>query len=73
VLEAHRAERLIAPTPRHILPLPTPGRVRAQVRARLNHFYTRYQLETPSGENGQGRIEDPGLTERKQAESDGSG
>jgi hypothetical protein len=28
------------------------------VRARLNHFYTRYQRETLSGEDGQGRIED---------------
>jgi ubiquinol-cytochrome c reductase cytochrome b subunit len=59
VLAAHRAGRLMAPTPRHIIPLPTPGRVRAQVRARLNHFYTRYQLETSGGEDGQGRIEDP--------------
>jgi ubiquinol-cytochrome c reductase cytochrome b subunit len=72
MLEAHRAERLIAPTPRHIIPLPTPGRVREQVRTRLNHFYTRYQLETPSGEDGQGRMENPGLTEREQADGDGT-
>jgi ubiquinol-cytochrome c reductase cytochrome b subunit len=64
VIEAHPAGRLIAPTPRHIIPLPTPRRVRAQVRARLNHFYTRYQLETPTGEDGQGRIEDPREAEK---------
>jgi quinol---cytochrome-c reductase cytochrome b subunit len=58
VIESRPAYRLIMPIPRHIFPLPTPRRVHAQVRVRLNHFYTRYQRETISGEDGQGRIED---------------
>ena len=31
------------------MPLPTPRRIRAQIRARLNHFYTLDRLETPYG------------------------
>jgi ubiquinol-cytochrome c reductase cytochrome b subunit len=49
VLEAHRPEHLIAPIPHHLVPLPTPRRIRAQIRARLNHFYTLDRLETPYG------------------------
>jgi ubiquinol-cytochrome c reductase cytochrome b subunit len=49
VLEAHRPEYLIAPYPRHLLPLPTARRIRAQIRARLNHFYTLDRLETRYG------------------------
>jgi ubiquinol-cytochrome c reductase cytochrome b subunit len=60
VLDAHRPLNMIAPIPRHIIPLPTPRRVQAQIRTRLNHFYTRYRLETNSGEDGQGRMEKPG-------------
>jgi hypothetical protein len=44
------------------IPLSTPRRLHAQVRARLNHFYVRYQRETLSGEDSQGRIEDPLIT-----------
>jgi ubiquinol-cytochrome c reductase cytochrome b subunit len=56
-LEARPPGELIVPTPRHVIPLPTPGRVQAQIRARLNHFYTRYQAETPSADGQQGRYE----------------
>jgi ubiquinol-cytochrome c reductase cytochrome b subunit len=49
VLAARPPDSQIAWMPRHIVPLPTPRRVLAQVRARLNHFYTRYRRETPSG------------------------
>jgi ubiquinol-cytochrome c reductase cytochrome b subunit len=48
-MEAHRPEHLIAPIPRHLIPLPTPRRIRAQIRARLNHFYTLNRLETRYG------------------------
>jgi ubiquinol-cytochrome c reductase cytochrome b subunit len=58
-MRAERATRLIYPTPRHLVPLPTPRRIGAQVRSRLNHFYTRYQQETLSGGDGQGRAESP--------------
>jgi ubiquinol-cytochrome c reductase cytochrome b subunit len=47
-LETRRPEQLIAAIPWHIIPLPTPRRISAQVRARLNRFYTSYRLETPS-------------------------
>jgi ubiquinol-cytochrome c reductase cytochrome b subunit len=57
-IESRPATRLVMPMPRHLIPLPTPRRIHAQVRARLNHFYVRYQRETLSGEDGQGRIED---------------
>jgi hypothetical protein len=36
------------PIPRHIILLPTPRRIGAQVKARLNRFYTSYRLESPS-------------------------
>jgi len=56
VLAAQPPDSQIAWMPRHILPLPTPRRVNAQVRARLNHFFTRYRRETasdgPGGEQG---------------------
>lgn len=48
VLETRRPQELITPIPRHIIPLPTPRRINAQVRARLNRFYTSYRVETPS-------------------------
>lgn len=40
----HRAE-LMRPLPRHIVPLPTPGRIGAQARTRLNRTYTKYRAE----------------------------
>jgi ubiquinol-cytochrome c reductase cytochrome b subunit len=52
VLEARQPEQFLAPTPRHLIPLPTPGRAAAQLRARLNHFYLRTRLETPSARAG---------------------
>jgi ubiquinol-cytochrome c reductase cytochrome b subunit len=56
-LEARPPDSLILPIPRHVIPLPTPRRMRAQVRARLNHFYVRYWVETPSSDGHQGRYE----------------
>jgi ubiquinol-cytochrome c reductase cytochrome b subunit len=53
--EVHRPAHLIAPVPRHVLPMPTPERVTAYLRARLNHAYTRTRLET---KYGVGRIEE---------------
>ena len=52
VMEARQPVELLAPTPRHLIPLPTPRRVSEQVRARLNHFYLRTRLETPSARAG---------------------
>ena len=52
VMEAGQPAELLAPTPRHLIPLPTPHRVTEQVRARLNHFYLRTRLETPSARAG---------------------
>jgi ubiquinol-cytochrome c reductase cytochrome b subunit len=72
VLETRPATRLLAPIPRHIVPLPTPRRIKAQVRARLNHFYVRYSRETLSGEDGQGRIEDALISTHEQS-LDGEG
>lgn len=46
-LTAHRADQLIRPIPRHLMPLPTPRRALAQVRSRLNHSYLVSSLESP--------------------------
>jgi ubiquinol-cytochrome c reductase cytochrome b subunit len=48
VFDARTPTQLMMPVPWHLIPLPTPRRVRAQVRARLNNFYTIYRLETVS-------------------------
>jgi quinol---cytochrome-c reductase cytochrome b subunit len=48
IVEARQPVELLRPTPRHLIPLPTPHRMSEQVRARLNHFYVRTRLETPS-------------------------
>ena len=53
-LLARPAEPIIMPIPRHVIPLPTPRRVHAQIRSRLNHFYVRYWAETPSADGHQG-------------------
>ena len=71
VREAARAERLIAPMPRHIIPLPTPRRVSAQVLARLNHFYTRYQAESSTNGDGQGRREDAATAQQEKDQEGG--
>jgi ubiquinol-cytochrome c reductase cytochrome b subunit len=55
VMEARQPAELLMPTPRHLIPLPTPRRAAAQVRARLNHFYVRTRLETPSASAGPGQ------------------
>jgi ubiquinol-cytochrome c reductase cytochrome b subunit len=46
-LTAHRPDELIRPIPRHLVPLPTPRRIAAQVRARLNHKFLVSALEPP--------------------------
>jgi quinol---cytochrome-c reductase cytochrome b subunit len=46
-LTAHRPDELIQPIPRHLVPLPTPRRIAAQVRARLNHKFLVSALEPP--------------------------
>ncbi|HEX6469400.1 MAG TPA: cytochrome bc complex cytochrome b subunit [Streptosporangiaceae bacterium] len=50
-LRTYRPEA--APLPVHVLPLPTPGRIKAQVRARLNRFYlgNRVEVTTMDGED----------------------
>ncbi|HEY2269881.1 MAG TPA: ubiquinol-cytochrome c reductase cytochrome b subunit [Streptosporangiaceae bacterium] len=48
VMEARRPDELFMPIPRHLVPLPTPRRAFAQLRARVNHFYVLSRLETPS-------------------------
>jgi ubiquinol-cytochrome c reductase cytochrome b subunit len=53
-MEAQRPDELVAPIPRHLIPLPTPRRIRAQLRARLNRLYTIDRLET---RYGRGRME----------------
>jgi ubiquinol-cytochrome c reductase cytochrome b subunit len=55
VIEARRPDELFTPVPRHILPLPTPRRAAAQLRARVNHWYVISRLETPSSADGSAR------------------
>jgi ubiquinol-cytochrome c reductase cytochrome b subunit len=43
--DAEHAAELVRPLPRHIIPLPTPRRLTAQLQARLNRTYTKYQAE----------------------------
>lgn len=47
-LATRRPAELTTSIPRHIVPLPTPGRVRAQLLSRANRFYTSHRLEVPS-------------------------
>ena len=70
IIESQPADRLVAPMPRHIIPLPTPRRMQAQVLARLNHFYTRYQRETITDSDGQGRYENA-VTAQQEESGDG--
>jgi ubiquinol-cytochrome c reductase cytochrome b subunit len=53
LLDARRPDELIIPIPRHLVPLPTPRRAAAQLRARLNHWYLISRLE-PSGQDETG-------------------
>jgi len=53
LLDTRQPTELVRPLPDHILPLPTPKRIRAQVRSRANKFYLGYQAESHGA--GQGR------------------
>jgi len=72
-MEAVPPDSLIRPAPRHIIPLPTPGRIRGQALARLNHFYTRYQVETRSGEAQHGRYDVRIAQQEANGDGDGDG
>jgi ubiquinol-cytochrome c reductase cytochrome b subunit len=63
-LKTRRPQQLIAPIPRHIIPLPTPRRINAQVKARLNRFYTSYRVETPSSYGQPGEPDGQGPSEQ---------
>ncbi len=66
-MTAHRPDELIRPIPRHLIPLPTPRRIAAQVRARLNHAYLVSALESPyktRASNGQSAKESVESDER---------
>ena len=83
--EARQPAELLVPTPRHIVPLPTPHRVVAQVRSRLNHFYVRTLLENPKslalldgeGQDGEGQGQDgqrqDGQGQNGQGQDEGEG
>ena len=47
-MEVLQPAELMRPLPRHIIPPPTPRRLTAQVRSRLNRTYTKYQVEVPA-------------------------
>ncbi|MEV4254381.1 cytochrome b N-terminal domain-containing protein [Spirillospora sp. NPDC049652] len=57
VLRARQPRELVRPVPDHIIPMPTPGRIRAQIRSRANRFYLDYQSEVHGG--GQGKAGTP--------------
>ncbi|WP_067805401.1 cytochrome bc1 complex cytochrome b subunit [Actinomadura formosensis] len=65
VLRSRQPGELVAPYPHHLIPLPTPDRVRTQVRTRANRFYLDYQSESYGG--GQGDLK------RRPPEDGGSG
>jgi ubiquinol-cytochrome c reductase cytochrome b subunit len=70
-MKARRLDELFMPIPRHLVPLPTPRRALAQLRARVNHFYVLSRLETPSagpppGMDGAGQ---PGRPARRRKRS----
>jgi len=70
LMDTEPAGRLVAPTPRHVVPLPTPRRMSAQMMARLNHFYTRYQRENHTDGDGQGRYENAVTAQQESGESE---
>ena len=47
VLQTRRPDELLMPVPRHLVPLPTPRRTVAQIRARLSQLYITSRLEPP--------------------------
>ncbi|OLT28089.1 hypothetical protein BJF79_41930 [Actinomadura sp. CNU-125] len=81
LLQTRQPRELLAAYPHHIVPLPTPGRVRTQARTRANRFYLDYQVLSQGG--GQGRADGAAPRQRAQIEggpiedagrpSDGSG
>jgi ubiquinol-cytochrome c reductase cytochrome b subunit len=73
VLETRRPDGRYIPVPRHLVPLPTPRRALAQVRARLNHLFVVSRLETPSAGPVPGGPSRPELDGHKPAEPDGHG
>ncbi|WP_051711711.1 cytochrome b [Spirillospora albida] len=52
LLRIRHPDELVVARPRHILPLPTPGRAKAQVRSRVNRFFLDYQSEVEGGGQG---------------------
>jgi ubiquinol-cytochrome c reductase cytochrome b subunit len=52
VLETRRPEELVRPQPDHVIPLPTPGRIKAQIASRANRFYLDYHAESSGGGQG---------------------
>ncbi|QFG26034.1 ubiquinol-cytochrome c reductase cytochrome b subunit [Actinomadura sp. WMMB 499] len=68
LLRTRQPRELLAAYPHHILPMPTPGRVRTQARTRANHFYLDYQVLSQGG--GQGRAD--GAPPRRRAEIEGT-
>ena len=66
ILRTRQPRELVAAYPHHIIPLPTPGRVRTQVRTRTNRFYLNYQTESHGG--GQGDLKRDGAVEKEKKE-----
>ncbi|MFD0688576.1 cytochrome bc1 complex cytochrome b subunit [Actinomadura fibrosa] len=52
LLVTRQPRELVVPRPKHLIPLPTPGRANAQLRSRVNHFYLDYQSEVSGGGQG---------------------
>ncbi|RSN48495.1 cytochrome bc1 complex cytochrome b subunit [Actinomadura sp. WAC 06369] len=67
LLQTRQPRELLAAYPHHILPMPTPGRVRTQARTRANRFYLDYQVLSQGG--GQGRAD--GASPRQRAQIEG--
>ncbi|MFD0905822.1 cytochrome bc1 complex cytochrome b subunit [Actinomadura sediminis] len=67
LLRTRQPRELLAAYPHHILPMPTPGRVRTQARTRANRFYLDYQVVSQGG--GQGRAD--GAPPRQRAQIEG--
>jgi ubiquinol-cytochrome c reductase cytochrome b subunit len=60
-LIARRPDELITPIPRHLVPLSTPRRAAAQVRARLNHLFLLSRLEGGFAHQVQHAEQEPGV------------
>jgi ubiquinol-cytochrome c reductase cytochrome b subunit len=66
ILLTRRPDELITPIPRHLVPLPTPRRALAQLRARLNHAYLLSRLEVPA-QHGNGTAAGNGAKQEENA------